>query len=106
MKKYVMTAMLAFVATSAMANVPEDQTTSVTSPRTGIEYTLLNPNKTPIVLQIEKIAPATSANVDRIVAKNPALSAESQAMAVNSLLQSVSAQNQTTAEHSLAQATR
>ncbi|WP_104499337.1 hypothetical protein [Acinetobacter indicus] len=70
---------------TTQAVVNNDQVT-VASPRTGIRYTFANPNKRPIVLQTAAIAPANAANADRIVASNPALSAESQQKAKQALL--------------------
>jgi hypothetical protein len=59
--------------TSAQAVVKQENTT-VISPRTGIRYTLGNTGNRPIILQTAAIAPANSANINRIVASNPALS--------------------------------
>lgn len=59
---------------------------TVVSPRTGIQYTIPNENHRPVVIQTQAIAPANTANVDRIVASNPALSEESQQMAKKALL--------------------
>lgn len=53
--------------TSAQAQVKHDVTT-VISPRTGIRYTLGDTGNRPIVLQTAAIAPANSANINRIVA--------------------------------------
>lgn len=61
--------------TSAQAVVKQENTT-VISPRTGIRYTLGNTGNRPIILQTAAIAPANSANINRIVATNPALSAK------------------------------
>ena len=61
--------------TSAQAVVKQENTT-VISPRTGIRYTLGNTGNRPIILQTTAIAPANSANINRIVASNPALSAK------------------------------
>ena len=69
---------------TAQAQVKDNQIT-VISPRTGISYTFNNDNK-PIVLQTQAIAAANSVTVDRIVAANPALSAESQQKAKQALL--------------------
>ena len=63
--------------TSAQAVVKQENTT-VISPRTGIRYTLGNTGNRPIILQTAAIAPANSANINRIVASNPALSPKSQ----------------------------
>ncbi len=59
---------------------------TVASPRTGIRYTFANPDQRPIVLHTAAIAPANAANVNRIVAANPALSAASQERAKQALL--------------------
>ncbi|MEB3768111.1 hypothetical protein [Acinetobacter sp. MD2] len=60
--------------------------TAIISPRTGIRYTLGDTNGRPITVQTAAITAATSANVQRIVAKNPALSDESQQLAEKALL--------------------
>lgn len=72
-------------ATTAEAQVKREVTT-VISPRTGIRYTLGDTGNRPIVLQTEAIAPANSANINRIVASNPALSARSQEKAKVALI--------------------
>ncbi|MGL5158735.1 MAG: hypothetical protein ACRC79_07950, partial [Acinetobacter junii] len=64
-------------ATAAEAQVKREVTT-VISPRTGIRYILGDTGNRPIVLQTAAIVPANSANINRIVAANPALSAKSQ----------------------------
>lgn len=79
--------------TSAEAVVKGGSTT-VISPRTGIRYTLGETNGRPITIQTAAIAPATTANVQRIVATNPALSGESQQMAEQALLAMPSAPQQ------------
>lgn len=71
--------------TSAQAVVKQENTT-VISPRTGIRYTLGNTGNRPIILQTAAIAPANSANVNRIVASNPALSPKSQEKAKVALI--------------------
>lgn len=71
--------------TTAAAQVNNGQIT-VESPRTGIRYTFNNQEGRPVVLQTQAIAAATSANADRIVASNPALSAASQQKAKQVLL--------------------
>ncbi|RLZ11279.1 hypothetical protein EAH57_02615 [Acinetobacter sp. 2JN-4] len=71
--------------TSAQAQVKHDVTT-VISPRTGIRYTLGDTGNRPIVLQTAAIAPANSANINRIVASNPALSEKSQEKAKIALI--------------------
>ena len=72
-------------ATTAEAQVKREVTT-VISPRTGIRYTLGDTGNRPIVLQTVAIAPANSANINRIVASNPALSAKSQEKAKIALI--------------------
>ena len=72
-------------ATTAEAQVKREVTT-VISPRTGIRYTLGDTGNRPIVLQSAAIAPANSANINRIVASNPALSAKSQEKAKIALI--------------------
>lgn len=62
------------------------EVTTVISPRTGIRYTLGDTGNRPIVLQTAAIAPANSANINRIVASNPALSAQSQEKAKIALI--------------------
>lgn|SRR5690554_1528286 len=71
--------------TTAQAQVDNGHVT-VASPRTGIRYTFANPDQRPIVLHTAAIAPANAANVNRIVASNPALSAASQERAKQALL--------------------
>ncbi|EKU55195.1 hypothetical protein ACINWC323_3137 [Acinetobacter sp. WC-323] len=70
---------------TAEAQVKREVTT-VVSPRTGIRYTLGETGNRPIVLQTAAIAPANSANINRIVASNPALSAKSQEKAKIALI--------------------
>ncbi len=60
-------------ATTAQAVVKDDNIT-VMSPRTGIRYTFANPNQRPVILKTTAVTAANSANVNRIVASNPALS--------------------------------
>jgi len=72
-------------ATTAEAQV-KCEVTTVISPRTGIRYTLGDTGNRPIVLQTAAIAPANSANINRIVASNPALSARSQEKAKVALI--------------------
>ena len=71
--------------TTAQAHAENGKVT-VISPRTGIQYTVDNPDNRPITIQAEAIAPANSTNVDRIVASNPALSEQSQQTAKEALL--------------------
>ena len=61
--------------TSAQAVVKQENTT-VISPRTGIRYTLGNTGNRPIILQTAAIAPANSANINRIVASSSSISKE------------------------------
>ncbi|MCI3879198.1 MULTISPECIES: hypothetical protein [Acinetobacter] len=70
---------------TAEAQVKREVTT-VISPRTGIRYTLGDTENRPIVMQTAAIAPANSANINRIVASNPALSAQSQEKAKIALI--------------------
>lgn len=63
--------------TTAAAQMNNGQIT-VESPRTGIRYTFNNQDNRPVILQTQPITAATSANADRIVAANPALSLASQ----------------------------
>jgi hypothetical protein len=77
--------------TTAEAQVKREVTT-VISPRTGIRYTLGDTGNRPIVLQTAAIAPANSANINRIVASNPALSARSQEKAKVALIGEVAVQ--------------
>lgn len=72
-------------ATTAEAQVKREVTT-VISPRTGIRYILGDTGNRPIVLQTAAIVPANSANINRIVAANPALSAKSQEKAKIALI--------------------
>lgn len=71
--------------TTAVAQTQNDQVT-VTSPRTGITYTFANPEQRQVIFQTQAIAPVNVANVNRIVAANPALSAQSQERAKEALL--------------------
>lgn len=96
MKKVLKTLMIALLAAPALsfANTTQQITQAqvvngkvmVVSPRTGIQYSVDNPNERPVLIQTEAIAPITSATVDRIVASNPALSEESQKNAKKALL--------------------
>ena len=70
---------------TAEASIKKGSTT-VVSPRTGISYTLGNTNGRSVVFQTEAVAPANEVTVKRIVAINPALSAESQQKAEKALL--------------------
>jgi hypothetical protein len=71
--------------TLTQAQVNNGQVT-LKSPRTGISYSFPNPDQRPMVLETQKIAAANSANVNRIVAANPALSVASQETAKQALL--------------------
>lgn len=71
--------------TSTQAQVNHGQVTLV-SPRTGISYSFSNPDNRPMVLETAKVTAANSANAQRIVASNPALSAASQEKAKQALL--------------------
>jgi hypothetical protein len=70
---------------TAEAQVKREVTT-VVSPRTGIRYTLGETGNRPIILQTTAIAPANAANINRIVATNPALSVKSQEKAKVALI--------------------
>ena len=72
-------------ATTAQAVVKDDNIT-VMSPRTGIRYTFANPNQRPVILKTAAVTAANAANVNRIVASNPALSTASQEKAKQALL--------------------
>lgn len=72
-------------ATTAQAVVKDDNI-MVMSPRTGIRYTFANPNQRPVILKTTAVTAANSANVNRIVASNPALSTASQEKAKQALL--------------------
>lgn len=71
--------------TTTQAIIKDDNIT-VMSPRTGIRYTFANPNQRPVVLQTAAITAANAANINRIVAANPALSTASQEKAKQALL--------------------
>ena len=71
--------------TSTQAQVQNGQVT-LKSPRTGISYSFPNPDQRPMVLETQKVVAANSANVNRIVASNPALSSASQERAKQALL--------------------
>ena len=77
---------IAAKGTTSAEAVVKGGSTTVISPRTGIRYTLGDTNGRPITIKTAAIAPATEANVQRIVATNPALSAESQQKAEQALL--------------------
>lgn len=67
--------------------VVKNGVTTVTSPRTGISYTLGKTEGRPITLQTEAIVPVNNVTVKRIIATNPALSTESQETAEKLLLE-------------------
>lgn len=95
MKKVLLVLSLVGVATSAMANVQvvnEGGYTSFTSPRTGVTYSLENPNQAEIIFKAQEIQAATPENAQRIMASNPALSPESQEQARQKLAQESQAQ--------------
>lgn len=77
--------------------VQKNDATVLVSPRTGMRYTVNNPNNVPIVFKTELLASATAANANRIVAANPALSTVSQEKAQAALTQLVSTSPQSTA---------
>jgi len=94
MKKALKVGLVALSTVSTFAMAAQQTTTAeqvndtqitVISPRTGISYTFNNNNQT-IVLQTQAIAAANTVTADRIVASNPALSAESQQKAKQALL--------------------
>lgn len=69
--------------------VQKKEATILVSPRTGMRYTVNNPNNIPIIFKTELIAPATTTNANRIVATNPALSVASQQKAQAALLEMI-----------------
>lgn len=79
----------AVISPPVVEAVQKDENTILVSPRTGMRYTVKNPANVPIIFKTELIAPATAANVNRIVATNPALSAISQEKAQAALLEMV-----------------
>lgn len=81
-------AKIAAVANPPVVNAVNTGTsTKLVSPRTGMRYIVNNPGNRSIVFQTEALAPVSAQNVSRIVATNPALSVESQQMAMRHLLQ-------------------
>lgn len=72
-------------STTAHAQIKRDATI-VVSPRTGVRYNLGDTENRPIVFQTQAIAAANAANINRIVATNPALSAQSQEKAKIALI--------------------
>lgn len=103
MKKIVLMCSLALCSVGAMAHttsnqdsrvvgVHEDGYTTFISPRTGVSYSLDNPNQAEIIFKPSEISAVTAENVQRIVATNPALSPESQEQARQKLAQGIVAQ--------------
>lgn len=86
MKKILTGALLLAVSNIAFADA---NIVSLVSPRTGITYSLESQANQKIVLKTEEIKAATAETAQRIVAKNPALSAESQEKARLALSQGV-----------------
>ena len=80
-------AKVAAVAAPEVPAVQKNDKIRLTSPRTGMHYVLTNSGNRPIVFQTEAMAAVNAQNVNRIVATNPALSVESQQMAMKNLLQ-------------------
>lgn len=64
----------------------KDGQTTLISPRTGIRYVITNPTNRKVIFKTEELAAVNSATVGRIVASNPALSAQSQELAKQNLL--------------------
>ena len=85
--------------TTAQAQIKRDATI-VVSPRTGVRYNLGDTENRPIIFQTHAIAPANAANINRIVATNPALSAQSQEKAQIALIgaEAVAAAQATTSQ--------
>lgn len=79
------------VASPTVEVSQQGKLTTVVSPRTGISYTLSNATTRDIIFKAESIEPANTATVQRIVATNPAISAESQQQAQQNLLKLVGA---------------
>lgn len=63
----------------------QGNTTMVISPRTGIRYALGNTEGRAVQIQTPAVVAASAATAKRIVASNPALSAESQQKAEQAL---------------------
>jgi len=91
MKKLLRPLVVAVLAipTLAMANTPETTTVAkveaaqgaTTAAATVQEYTFPNAQQRPIILKTAAVSAATTTTASRIVATNPALSAESQEQA-------------------------
>ncbi len=81
------------------------ENTVLVSPRTGMRYVVNNPSNRKIIFQTEGLAPVNSQNIQRIVASNPAVSAQSQQQAQQALLELVGANQpqQVAAGHSTAE---
>lgn len=89
----------AVITAPVVAAVQKDDKTVLVSPRTGMRYTVNNPNNLPIIFKTEVIAPATTENATRIIASNPALSEASQQKAHAALVEiATQAAVQTTAQ--------
>lgn len=80
-------AKVAAVATPEVPAVQQNDKIRLTSPRTGMHYVLTNSGNRSIVFQTEAMAAVNAQNVNRIVATNPALSVDSQQIAMKNLLQ-------------------
>lgn len=74
---------------SRIVGVHEDGYTTFISPRTGVSYSLDNPNQSEIIFKPSEIAAVNAENVHRIMATNPALSPESQEQARQKLAQGI-----------------
>lgn len=66
--------------------VQKRDNTVLISPRTGMRYTVNNAGNRPIQFKTDALQPISAQNVNRIVATNPALSAQSQQTAEKALL--------------------
>ncbi|ALH95249.1 hypothetical protein [Acinetobacter equi] len=94
MKKLISTLLLITIVIpiSAIANPAAQQVpvnngqVTLESPRTGIQYTIPNPDQRSVVMQTQAIEAANSVTADRIIASNPALSIESQEQAKQALV--------------------
>jgi hypothetical protein len=82
----LMTPVFAYANPAANQVPVTDGQVTVESPRTGIQYTVPNPNQRPVVIKTKAIEAANSGSAERIVASNPALSPESQEAAKNALV--------------------
>ena len=77
----------AVISAPVVEAVKKDDKTILVSPRTGMRYTVNNPNNLPIIFKTEVVAAATTENADRIIATNPALSQASQQKAHAALVE-------------------